>query len=117
MRDYLSLGPTPVEEDCVQVGKPDYSTVAREECEKFVELLKKKFPRYQEFGCTFKVKSNPHDFGEYYNVVVNYYVDDKMSAEYALFVEHNTPLTWNDDKEMEFVEEEGEEKGEDEWFD
>jgi len=32
MRDYFSIGQTPSEEDCAQVGQPDYRRKAMEEC-------------------------------------------------------------------------------------
>jgi hypothetical protein len=36
MREYLTLGPAPCNEDCAQVGQPDYHERAREECRRFI---------------------------------------------------------------------------------
>ena len=40
MRDYFSIGPTPSEEDCAQVGQPDYRRKAIAECQRFIELIR-----------------------------------------------------------------------------
>jgi hypothetical protein len=42
MHTYLALAPTPVEEDCAQVGTADYAIRARAECQRFITLLRKK---------------------------------------------------------------------------
>lgn len=36
--DYLSLGPTPAEEGCAQVGAPDYVERATRECRRYVDV-------------------------------------------------------------------------------
>ena len=69
MPSYLSLAPTPVEEDCAQVGTDDYTARARAECQRFITLLRKKFGPEPD-GARLAVKSFPHDFGDYFEVVV-----------------------------------------------
>jgi hypothetical protein len=43
MRDYLTLGPTPSDEECAQVGAPDYSERARLECGRFAEQIRRHY--------------------------------------------------------------------------
>ena len=40
-RDYIDIGASPSDEDCVQVGSPDYERRAREECNRFIALIRK----------------------------------------------------------------------------
>ncbi len=40
-RDHIDIGAAPAEEDCVQVGTPDYTARAKKECLRFIELLRK----------------------------------------------------------------------------
>lgn len=88
MRDYLELGPVPPEEECQQVGTSSYDDKkAREECERYKELLEKKFPTAQ-----FGIKKFHHDFGSYREVVV--YFDDTEEDPIAFEVDRNLPMTW-----------------------
>lgn len=92
--DYLSLGPTPIEEPCEQLG-PNYNAVkARKECERFVELLKKKFPPIP--GTKFRIRLNPHDFGSYHDVEVGFDPDDPATVDYAFNIDANIPESWED---------------------
>ena len=95
MPSYLSLAPTPVEEDCAQVGTADYAIRARAECQRFITLLRKKFGPEPD-GARLAVKSFPHDFGDYFEVVC--YFDENLpeSVEYAYRCEENLPATWDD---------------------
>lgn len=95
MRDYIELGPSPAGESCVQVGDPDYASKAREECSRYKELLERKFPN-PPWGSRFGIKSFPHDFGSYYEVVVHFDDDNDASVDFAYRVEANLPETWED---------------------
>lgn len=97
--EYIELGTTPYDEDCVQVGSFDYAAKAVEEAKKFVALLRELFGDEQERGCLYKIKSFPHDFGSYYEVVIGYYEDSSLPAEFAYFVESNIPARWDAKKE------------------
>ena len=95
MENYLVLAPSPTEEDCVQVGTDNYAARARAECQRFITLLRTTFgPEPQ--GARFAVKSFPHDFGDYLEVIC--YFDDTLpaSVEYAYHCEDNLPATWDD---------------------
>ena len=94
MIDYISIGSSPTDEDCAQVGSENYLSRAMEECRRFVELLRKKFGDEPE-EARLRVKSFPHDFGTYSEVVCYYDDTIKESLEYAFFLEENVPQTWD----------------------
>src|SRR5262249_15790357 len=88
MENYLVLAPAPTEEDCVCVGEDDYLPRAREECRRFISLLRKKFGPEPE-GARLPVQSFLHDLGNYLEVVC--YFDEALpeSVEYAMHCEDN----------------------------
>ena len=92
MIDYISIGSSPTDEDWAQVSSENYLSKAIEECRRFIGLLRKKFEDEPE-GARLKVKSFPHDFGTYHEVVCYYDDAIKESFEYALLLEGNTPQT------------------------
>lgn len=99
MTDYLEIGTAPADENCVQVGEPDYANRALQECQRFVALLEKKFPvycaeKYETINPRFVVKKFPHDFGNYFQVCIEW--DDKDGEDFAFWVEENLPETWED---------------------
>lgn len=103
--DYIEIGGSPSGEDCVQVSRhSDYLPAMRAECKRFKEMLEKRFPvpSSLEGKVWFSIKSNPHDFGSYLEVVVKYDMEDEQASEFALFVESNTPETWSDEKVLTF---------------
>jgi len=107
MRDYIHIGPVPIDESCAQVGRANYRAQARIECRVFKEQLERKFPDGE-----FVVKSFPHEFGTYFEVVAyfedeeridfnfgTYEVDRDTKAlrarEAAFEAEANTPTNWD----------------------
>jgi hypothetical protein len=93
MRDFLSIGSSPWDENCVQVGQPDYYEKAREECTRFIRLLRQTFGPEPE-GAHLVVKSFPHDFGDYLEVVCYFETESTEAVAYALRCEGETPATW-----------------------
>ncbi len=93
MQNYFTLGPTPRDEPCACVGEADYEPRARAECKRFTALLRHKFGPEPE-GARLTVKSFPHDFGPYHEVVVCFDDDFPDSVEYAFRCEDNLPATW-----------------------
>jgi hypothetical protein len=95
MREYVNIGSSPVEEDCAQVGDPDYPTRAREECRRFIELIRMRLGPEPE-GARLVIKAFPHDFGTYHEVVCWY--DDEMpkSVDYAFKCESDAPSRWEE---------------------
>ena len=95
MTYYVCIGSTPAEEECAQVGSDDYTSRAVPECKRFIELLRKKFGQEPD-GARLKIKTNPHDFGSYHEVVC--YFDENLpaSVDYAYNMEAHCPATWED---------------------
>ena len=96
MKDYITLGQTPCEEPCAQVGKPDYRKKALKECTQFIQLLRQKFGPEPE-GAWLSVKWFPHDFGDYCEVVCYYHTDIPASVDYAFRCESEEPATWEEE--------------------
>lgn len=95
MFDDLFLGPVPADEDCEQLGEGYNHARARKEGKAYISQLIRLHGEPPE-GAMLKIKSCPHDFGTYCEVVVRY--DDSVQAavEYAFRVEGNTPSHWDD---------------------
>ena len=93
MKDYLNIGSSPPEEDCCMVGSCNYAYNAKKECLRYIDCLRK-FVGVEPFGAELKVKSFPHDFGTYYEVVCYFDDDIPESLEYALKCEGEGPMTW-----------------------
>lgn len=96
MFDFLTLGPTPCEEACAQLGSEGYLERARAECAAFRHQLERMFPVPDGVSAGFMTKSFAHDFGTYYEVCVRYDMDDGRACDFAYHVEHNIPTTWDD---------------------
>ena len=95
MQDYLEIGSSPCDEECAGVGKPEYMEKAREECRRYINQLRAQFGVEPE-GARLRIKSNPHDFGEYLEVVCYYNSDLPDSEEYAFKCEGEAWPTWRE---------------------
>jgi hypothetical protein len=95
MKDFITLGSTPVSEDCAQVGAEDYPVRSLKECRLYRSGLRKKFGAEPD-GCRLRIKEFPHDFGTYREVVCEYDTDNEEAAAYALRCENEAPQTWAD---------------------
>ena len=94
-RDYMMLGSTPPNETCAQVGTTGYTELARAECRRYIELIKKKMGD-PPGGAYLAIRSFPHDFGSYFEVVCYFDSLNESETEYALSCEGKGPLTWDD---------------------
>lgn len=93
--DTLSIGPTPYDEDCEQLG-PNYDpTRARLECRVFADQISRTLGPTPEHA-RLVITSNPHDFGTYLEVAVRYNAHDEAATRYAYRVESEAPTTWDD---------------------
>jgi hypothetical protein len=90
---YITIGATPCEEDCAQVGQADYPERSRRECLVFKRLLERMYPVPD--GAWLKVKSFAHDFGSYREVCVCYEDQDEAACDYAYRLEEGTPAKWD----------------------
>jgi len=93
MKDYVSIGSAPAEEPCAQVGEPDYPEKSREECRRFIALIRKALGP-EKGSARLAVKSFPHDFGTYREVVCYFDDEDEKGADYAFKCESESPGTW-----------------------
>lgn len=100
-RDFLYLGPTPHEEECAQVRDPRYGKCANLECQVFIAALIAAVgppPGHrtdENAPAQFRVKSNPHDFGTYFEVVIKFNSQDEAAVAYAQRVEDRL-ARWDD---------------------
>lgn len=94
MREHLTLGPVPAEEDCAQVGEDGYGERALEECRRYIALLRKKFGPEPD-GTRLTTKSFPHDFGSYLEVVVKFDDTNERAVAYAFELEGEAPARWD----------------------
>lgn len=90
---YIEIGAGPCEEECAQVGDKDYCTRAMDECNRFIDLIRKKLGPEPD-GAKLKVMGFQHEFGTYHEVVCQYDDLKQESADYAYKVEANAPTHW-----------------------
>jgi hypothetical protein len=102
--DYLNIGSVPYGEECVQTGSDDYERLQRIECIVFKHQLERMFPKG-----LFMIKTFPHDFGSYKEVVA--YFDENSNSEVqkaafdaAFETEANAPEYWDEQAKKELAE-------------
>ena len=95
MKDFIIIGSAPYEEDCVQVGANDYARRAKIEGLAFIGAIRMKLGLEPE-QAHLAVKSFPHDFGTYYEVVCHYDDTNEKATEYAFKCESEGPATWQE---------------------
>lgn len=92
--DYVVIGSSPYDEDCAQVGTPDYSSKCKLELNEFRRQLIEKFGE-PPFGARLRIKSFPHDFGTYHELVVEYNDNNEEAEDYAFKLEDHGIDTWD----------------------
>ena len=85
-RDIVYIGPVPCNEDCQQVGPGYDSAAARAECQRYISDLRRHYGAEPE-GARLSIKSEPHDFGSYLEVVCRYDDENEAAVNYAFRVE------------------------------
>lgn len=93
--DYLTLGPVPAEEDCAQLGSDGYHARAHAEIRRYRALIREKVGE-EPPGARLAIRGFDHDFGRYYELVVEYDPDDHEAVNYALRAERDAPQRWDD---------------------
>jgi hypothetical protein len=89
------LGPAPSEEDCVQLGSPDYAREARAECKRYIKAIRHVCGP-EPAGAQLTIKSLPHDFGSYFEVAVVFDPENESASEYAAKCDQDAPKTWGE---------------------
>jgi hypothetical protein len=93
MRDYLTLGPAPCDEDGAQVGQPDDHERARHECQRLIDLIRRTLGP-EPHGAHLTITSFPHDFGDDLEVVCHFDTEIEAAVDYAYRCESDAPATW-----------------------
>ena len=88
MRNFETIGCTPHDEPCAQVGSEGYAQRARVECQQFMKQITKHYP--EPDNGWLKIKSFGHDFGTYYEVVACFDDEDEASTTWAYNIEGDT---------------------------
>lgn len=99
MREYVSIGSVPADEECEQIGPNFNPEKSRAELRAFKGQLERMFPAVR-----FGIKSFPHDFGSYSEVVAYYDSNNEDDASNAFEVENSMPLNWDVLASMELME-------------
>jgi len=83
--DYVSIGSTPHNEACAQVGTPDYAQRAKAECARFRDQIARHYPEPENGYLA--IKGFPHDFGTYYEVIARFDDTDEDAINWAFSIE------------------------------
>lgn len=94
-RDYVTLGSTPHGEDCAQVGVDDYRARTPQEARVYIDQLTRVFGQLPE-KVRLRLKSFPHDFGTYHEVICDYDDEDPEATDYAIKLENESPEFWDE---------------------
>jgi hypothetical protein len=94
MRDYVDLDSVPCDEDCEQLGANYDPIKAKNEVVAYKHQLLRIFGEPPE-GVSIRVKSNPHDFGSYYSIVITFDDNDESGIEWAYNIEDKAPHKWD----------------------
>lgn len=90
------LSSSPVDEECASVGDDFYSTDARIETSVYIEQLQRMFNfHHDDLGISFSKKRERHDFGAYYEVVVDVDFTHPAALSLAQTIENHPPLEWD----------------------
>lgn len=108
MNEYITLGSTPVNESCAQVGNDEYESQAFIECRTYIRMLWRLLEQNKGItpdNCTasFNIKRKTffHDFGVYYEVVACYNESNEQAVNLAFWLEENMPGEWDDEAKEE----------------
>lgn len=103
-REYLTIGSTPADEPCAQVGRQDYAKQMRLETRAFINQMERvhpvptdEDPLYKDAAFTpyYACKSFPHDFGNYHEVCAIYDDEHQPSCKWAFKAEDLCPSNWD----------------------
>lgn len=100
--DSVNLAASPVGEECAQVGSDGYYERAKKECNAFIRQLRREFGN-EPTGARLYIKSNPHDFGNYYEVECKFDENCPEAIEYAFELEARLPENWDEKAKVELM--------------
>ena len=100
MFEHVSIGASPINEPCAQVGAPDYHERSFKETRAYVNQLRRVLGEEPE-GASLSVKSQPHDFGAYREVGCYCDGNNPVAVDYAFRAEEQQPTEWDDEARAE----------------
>jgi hypothetical protein len=104
--EFIELGSSPANENCVQVSKTqDYQNEMKKECKAYSNQIKRVMlaNNYNIDNLNIRIftKGFEHDFGMYYEVVIKYPYDIEEACNAAYWCEANLPLDWDEQAKIE----------------
>lgn len=106
MLESLELCSVPLDEECQQVGMPTFSrqkeTLELQACKAQIERENKQL--FDTRNIRLSVKSNPHDFGTYRELVLKFNDEDEDACDAAYRIEACLPEKW-DEESIKFLTE------------
>lgn len=99
MKDFITIGPTPLAEPCSQMGKSYYKEFSIMEIKAFINQCKRTVSKEFNMNYLPKISSKTftHDFGSYQEVVVYYDNNNEKQVEQAYWLEAHTDEFWDDE--------------------
>ena len=95
MKDDISIGSSPCDSECAQLGDDGYHSRAMVECSALIAQIKRELGSEPE-GAFLKIKNCPHDFGSYYDVICVFDTENAKARNYAFKCESDTPMRWDE---------------------
>ena len=99
MNDYIVIGECPYDEDSLQVGR-DSSIELKKQAQRFADGIKryysKKISVFPLNDFAVSIKRNEHDFGTYYDAIVQFNPDNEEAVNLAYEIESQCPVTWDE---------------------
>jgi len=94
MKD-LNLGTVPINEKATKYGEPNYRIKSIQECNKYIELLRKNIGPEPK-GAKLIIKAVQSSNYVHHEVICNYDEGNKEATKYAEECESRQPKTWKD---------------------
>ena len=99
MRDYYEFETTPSEEPCQSLGRNYDQVMARKEAKTLIKQLERMFTIPE--GSFFKVKSDTHEFGDYYSIHYVFDTDDITHIDFCDELDENFPQHWDEQAKID----------------
>ena len=93
-KEMLNLSCSPSDEPCAQINDPEYQAKAIKECQAYIRQLRRVMGE-PPAGARLKLRYNPHDFGTYLSVVIEFDPRDEIQVEYAYKCDAEAPANWD----------------------
>jgi hypothetical protein len=98
MKDYITLGSCPYEEEdtCAQTTDDNYLEKLKKELQVYKNMLERLFSNKLKYsGVYLKIKTFPHDFGSYSEVCAIFDDENEKQIEVVYDMDRNVPSNWD----------------------